>query len=58
MSVLQVELRALRASDQEVSLLAAVEYITSDPGQRIALYRLCTAEDRSTSGTGQHDPGI
>jgi hypothetical protein len=57
-SVLKVELRALRATDPGMSLLTAVEYITSDPAHRIALYRRCSAEDRSikSSGMGQDDP--
>ena len=52
-SALQVELRALRDTDPGMSLLTAVEYITADPGRRIALYRLCSSEDRSFSGMGQ-----
>jgi hypothetical protein len=44
-SVLQVELRELRATDPGMSLLNAVEYITPDPADRIALYRLCGADD-------------
>ena len=42
-----------------MSLLTAVEFITSDPARRIALYRRCSAEDRSirSSGMGQDDPG-
>ena len=56
-STLQVELRALSSSDPGMSLLDAVEYVTSDPGQRIALYRLCSPEDRNIrfSGMGQDD---
>jgi hypothetical protein len=59
-SGLEVELRALRATDPGMSLLNAVEYITSDPAARIVLYRRCHAENRSngSSGTGQHDPGF
>jgi hypothetical protein len=59
-SALEVELRALRATDPGMSLLTAVEYVTSDPGARIALYRRCNAENRSIdcSGTGQDDPGL
>jgi hypothetical protein len=45
-SGLEVELRALRDSDPGMSLLSAVEYTTSDPAHRIALYRLCSPEDR------------
>jgi hypothetical protein len=59
-SALEVELRALRATDPGMSLLTAVEYVTSDPGARIVLYRRCNAENRSVecSGTGQDDPGL
>jgi hypothetical protein len=48
---------ALRSIYSGMSLLAAVEYVTSDPGYRIALYRRCSAEDRGTSGMGQDDVG-
>ena len=44
-SGLQVELRALRASDPGMSLLTAVEYITSDAGHRVVLYRRCSLDD-------------
>ena len=56
-SELQVELRALRATDPAMSLLTAVEFVTSDPARRIPLYRRCSAEDRSTRsrGMGQDD---
>jgi hypothetical protein len=47
MSALQVELRALRCADPGMSLLTAVEFTTSDPARRIALYRRCSAEDWS-----------
>jgi hypothetical protein len=59
-SVLEVELRALRATDPGMDLLTAVEYITSDPAARIVLYRRCNAENRSirSSGTGQDNPGL
>ncbi len=59
-SVLRDELRTLRATDPGMSLLTAVEYITSDPAHRIAVYRRCSAEDRSirTSGMGQDDPRL
>ena len=58
-SGLEVELRALRATDPGMGLLTAVEYITSDPGARIALYRR-NAENRSieSSGTGKDDRGL
>ena len=57
-SALRVELRASCATDPGMSLLTAVEYITSDPAHRIALYRLCRSEDRSISGMGQDDPSF
>jgi hypothetical protein len=58
--VLQVELQALRATDLGMSLLDAVEYTTPDPDRRIALYGLCSSEDRSiqSSGTGQDEPRL
>jgi hypothetical protein len=46
-STLRVELRALRGTDPGMTLLNAVEYTTPDPAHRIALYRRCSAEDRS-----------
>ena len=55
-SALQVELRALRSTDPGVTLLTAVEFITADPGRRIALYGRCSAEDRSVNGMGEGDP--
>jgi hypothetical protein len=54
-SGLEVELRALRVSDPGIRLLDAVEYVTSDPAHRIALYRGCSAEDWSVRGMGQDD---
>jgi hypothetical protein len=45
--LLEVELRALCATDPDMSLLTAVEYITPDPARRIALYRYCHAENQS-----------
>jgi hypothetical protein len=58
MSGLKVELRALRSSDPGISLLSAVEFMTSDPAHRIALYRLCNADDRNVraGGMGRDDP--
>ena len=43
-----------------MSLLDAVEYITPDRGLRIALYRLCSPEDRDIrfNGMGQDDPRL
>jgi hypothetical protein len=54
-SLLEVELRALCATDTGMSLLTAVEFITHDPARRIALYRHCGAEDKSISGMGHDD---
>jgi hypothetical protein len=54
-SLLEVELRTLCATDTGMSLLTAVEYVTPDPAHRIALYRRCGAEDKSISGMGQND---
>jgi hypothetical protein len=44
-SGLQIELRALLATDPGMSLLTAVEYITSDAGRQVVLYRRCSLED-------------
>jgi hypothetical protein len=43
-----------------MSLLTAVEYITSDPAHRIALYRYCSTEDQSIGSNGkrQDDSGL
>jgi hypothetical protein len=43
-----------------MSLLDAVEYITSDPAHRIALYRFCSAEDGDikASGLDQDNPRL
>jgi hypothetical protein len=59
-SALYVELRALRGTDPGMSLLDAVEYITPDPGRRIALYGFCSPEDQSvqSSGMGHDDPRL
>jgi hypothetical protein len=56
-SGLQVELQALRAADSGMSLLTAVEFATSDPSHRVALYRRC-AEDGAIQARGlsQDDP--
>jgi hypothetical protein len=54
-SLLEIELRALRTTDPEMNLLTAVEYITPDPGRRVALYRRSSAEVRSISGMGEDD---
>jgi hypothetical protein len=57
-SGLEVELGALRGTDPDMSLLTAVEFITNDPAQRIALYKLCSSEDRNfrAGGMGTDDP--
>jgi hypothetical protein len=54
-SLLEVELRALCATDPGMSLLTAVEFVTHDPAHRIGLYRRCGAEDKSISGMSQDD---
>jgi hypothetical protein len=58
MSGLQVELRVLRDTDPGMSLLNAVEFITPDPGRRIALYGRCIGEDRSVNATAQDVPAF
>jgi hypothetical protein len=58
-SGLQVELRALRASDPSMSLLTAVEYITSDAGRQVVLYRRCSSLedwDIRSSCVGRDNP--
>jgi hypothetical protein len=55
---LMVELRAFRDTDPGMTLLTAVEFVTSDPDRRIALYRLCSPEDRSVNGMAQDDPHL
>jgi hypothetical protein len=57
-SGLEVELQALRATDPCMSLLDAVEYTTSDPERRIALYTRCSAEDRGLNGMAHDDPHL
>jgi hypothetical protein len=59
-SGLQIELRALRATDPGMSLLTAVEYITSDAGCQGVLYRRCSLEERGigSSCMGQDDPRL
>jgi hypothetical protein len=51
-SRLEVELRALRATDPSMDLLTAVEYITSDPAARIVRYKRCRVENRSIESSG------
>jgi hypothetical protein len=55
MAALGLELRELRDTDPGMSLLNAVEFITPAPDRRLALYRRCSAEDRSVNGIGQDD---
>ena len=56
-SRLELELQALQASDPPMSLLTAVEFITSDPAHRVALYRRCIPKERSilSGGVAQDD---
>jgi hypothetical protein len=58
MSALGLELRELRDTDSGMSLLNAVEFITPDPGRRIALYRYCRGDERNfePNGMGQDGP--
>jgi hypothetical protein len=59
LSGLRRELQALRAADPGMSLLDAVEFVTSDPGQRIALYRRCAEDaDIQARGLSQDDPRL
>jgi hypothetical protein len=51
-SGLRYELQALRAADPGMTLFTAVEFVTSDPGRRVALYGLCSAGDRSIRSSG------
>jgi hypothetical protein len=57
-SGLQIELRALRVADPGMSLLTAVEYITSDAGRQVVLYRRCSLEGWGieSSCMGQDNP--
>jgi hypothetical protein len=59
-SGLEVELRALRATDPGMDLLTAVEYITSDSATRVVLYKRCNSANRNIEfvGTGQDDPDL
>jgi hypothetical protein len=56
-SALRVELRALLNTDPGMTLLTAVEFVTSAPDRRVALFRCCSAEDRSiqSSAMAQDD---
>jgi hypothetical protein len=57
---LRHELQALRGAEPGMTLLTAVEFVTPDPDRRVALYGLCSPEDRSmqSSGMGQDDPRL
>jgi hypothetical protein len=57
-SGIEVDIRVLRVTDPGMSLLDAVEYVTSDPDRRIALFRRCSAEDQSVNGMAQDDPRL
>jgi hypothetical protein len=46
-SGLKVDLLRLRGMEPGMSLLTGVEYSTSNPAHRIALYRCCHGEDQS-----------
>jgi hypothetical protein len=54
-SAIQVELRALRDNSPGMDMLTAVEYVTADSGHRVALFRRCSAQDRSVYDMGQDD---
>jgi hypothetical protein len=57
MSGLEVDIRMLRATDPDMSLLDAVEYIAYEPDRRIALYRRCAEDgDVQSRGLSQGDP--
>jgi hypothetical protein len=59
LSGLRHELQALRTADPGMGLLEAVEFVTSDPGQRIALYRRCAEDvDIRARGLSQDDPRL
>jgi hypothetical protein len=51
-SGLRYELQALLAADPGMSLLTAVEFTTSDPSHRVALYSRCIPEQRSIRSGG------
>jgi hypothetical protein len=58
-SGLRYELQALRAADPGMSLLTAVEFTTSDPSRRVALYRRCAEDgDIQARGLSQDDPSL
>jgi hypothetical protein len=58
-SGLRDELETLRAADPGMSLLTAVEFTTSDPAFRVALYRRCAeGGDIQARGLSQADPRL
>jgi hypothetical protein len=58
-SALCVKLRALRDTDPGMSLLTAVEFTTSDPEHRVALYRCCTEDgDIRVHSLSQDEPRL
>ena len=57
-SALWAELQVLRDTDPGMSLLNAVEFITPDPGRRIALYRYCRGDDRNIGPNGMGQDGL
>jgi hypothetical protein len=58
-AALQVELEALLSTDPGMTLLTAVEFVTSDPAHRIALYRRCAEDgDVQVRGLSQGDPRL
>jgi hypothetical protein len=58
-SVLWVELQALRGTDPGMTLLTAVEFVTADPAHRIALYRRCAKDgDVQARDLSQGDPRL
>jgi hypothetical protein len=59
LSGLRHELQALRTADPGMSLLTAVEFVTSDPSHRLALYRRCTEDgDIQARGLSRDDPRL
>jgi hypothetical protein len=51
MSGLEVELAVLMAGDPDMCLLDAVELVTSDPGERLALYRALMEFEQNAGAT-------
>jgi hypothetical protein len=57
-SGLRFELRSLCETDAGMSLLDAVEFVTSDPGRRITLYKYCRSDDRNIGPSGMGHDGL